>query len=95
MTIEHRLFIIVIVFSCQPDGVFSQLFDLSGQLVAGAAAGFGEVICARFPEFGCDITAGGRDYDGVKRTADKLAALGRRPVAIPVDVGNPKQIQTM
>jgi gluconate 5-dehydrogenase len=97
MTIEHRLFIIGIVSSCQPDGIFSKLFDLSGKvaLVTGAAAGFGEVICAGFAEFGCDIAAADLDYDGAKRTADKVTALGRRSVAIKVDVGNPEQIQSM
>src|SRR5713101_4357024 len=97
MTIEYRLFIIVIVSSCQPNGAFAKLFDLSGKvaLVTGAAAGFGEVICAGFAEFGCDIAAADLDYDGAKRTADKVSGLGRRSVAIPVDVGNPEQIRAM
>jgi gluconate 5-dehydrogenase len=85
------------VSSCQPDGIFRKLFDLSGRvaLITGAAAGFGEVICAGFAEFGSDIAAADLDYDGAKRTANKVAALGRRSVAIPVDVGNPEQIQSM
>jgi gluconate 5-dehydrogenase len=79
------------------NGAFSKLFDLSGKvaLVTGAAAGFGEVISAGFAEFGCDIAAADLDYNGAKRTADQVAALGRRSVAIAVDVGNPEQIQAM
>src|SRR5216683_2138300 len=79
------------------NGAFAKLFDLSGKvaLVTGAAAGFGEVICAGFAEFGCDIAAADLDYDGAKRTAHKVSGLGRRSVAIPVDVGNPEQIRAM
>jgi NAD(P)-dependent dehydrogenase (short-subunit alcohol dehydrogenase family) len=79
------------------NGTFSKLFDLSGKvaLVTGAAAGFGEVICAGFAEFGCDVAAADLDYNGAKRSADKVAELGRRSVAIPVDVGNPDQIHAM
>jgi NAD(P)-dependent dehydrogenase (short-subunit alcohol dehydrogenase family) len=79
------------------NGTFSKLFDLSGKvaLVTGAAAGFGEVICAGFAEFGCDVAAADLDYNGAKRSADRIAELGRRSVAIPVDVGNPDQIHAM
>jgi NAD(P)-dependent dehydrogenase (short-subunit alcohol dehydrogenase family) len=76
---------------------FSRLFDLSGRvaLVTGAAAGFGEVICAGFAEFGCDIAAADLDYCGASRTAESVSALGRRSVAIGVDVGSPEQILDM
>jgi NAD(P)-dependent dehydrogenase (short-subunit alcohol dehydrogenase family) len=79
------------------NGAFSKLFNLSGKvaLVTGAAAGFGQVICAAFAEFGCDVAAADLDYNGAKRSAEKVAELGRRSVAIPVDVGNPEQIQAM
>jgi gluconate 5-dehydrogenase len=77
--------------------VFLKLFDLSGKvaLVTGAAAGFGEVICCGFAEFGCDVAAADLDYEGAKRTAEKVSAMGRRAIAIPVDVGNPEQIRAM
>jgi len=76
---------------------FGKLFDLSGRvaLVTGAAAGFGEVISTGFAEFGCDIAAADRDYRGAQRTADKVTALGRRSMALAVDVGSPEQIQAM
>jgi len=85
------------VSSWQAGRLFSKLFDLSGKvaLVTGAAAGFGEVICEGFAQFGCDIAAADLDYDGAKRTAAMATSLGRRSLAIPVDVGNPEQIQSM
>ena len=78
-------------------GSFRDLFDLSGKsaLVTGAAAGFGEVICAAFAEFGCDVAAADLDYEGARRTAGRVVALGKRSVAIAADVGNPEQIRDM
>ena len=58
--------------------------------MTGAAAGFGEVICAGFAEFGCDIAAADLDSKGAKRTAESITAMGRRALAIGVDVGNPE-----
>jgi NAD(P)-dependent dehydrogenase (short-subunit alcohol dehydrogenase family) len=63
--------------------------------VTGAAAGFGEVICAGFSEFGCDVAAADLDYNGAKRTAEKVTRHGRRSVAIQVDIGSPEQIHSM
>jgi NAD(P)-dependent dehydrogenase (short-subunit alcohol dehydrogenase family) len=74
-----------------------KLFDLSGRvaLVTGAAMGFGEVISLGFAEYGCDIAAADIDCDGAQKTAAKVAAVGRRSLAISVDVGVPEQIREM
>jgi NAD(P)-dependent dehydrogenase (short-subunit alcohol dehydrogenase family) len=76
---------------------FRKLFDLTGQvaLITGAAAGFGEIISLGFADYGCDIAAVDLDWEGAKRTAEQVAALGRRSVAILADVGIPEQIQSM
>jgi NAD(P)-dependent dehydrogenase (short-subunit alcohol dehydrogenase family) len=83
--------------SKEPSHRFGKLFDLSGQvaLITGAAAGFGEIISLGFAEYGCDIAAADLDWDGAKRTAEKVVALGRRSVGIQADVGIPEQIQAM
>jgi NAD(P)-dependent dehydrogenase (short-subunit alcohol dehydrogenase family) len=79
------------------NGSFRDLFDLSGKvaLVTGAAAGFGEVICAALAEFGCDVAAADVDYEGARRTAGKVVALGKRSEAIAADVASPEQIRDM
>lgn len=81
----------------EPGRQFGKLFDLSGQvaLITGAAAGFGRIISLGFAEYGCDIAAADLDLEGSKRTAEKVAALGRRSVAIRADAGVPEQIQAM
>jgi NAD(P)-dependent dehydrogenase (short-subunit alcohol dehydrogenase family) len=53
------------------------------------------VICTGLAEFGCDIAAADLDAGGAARTAQKVSALGRRSVAIGVDVGSPDQILAM
>ena len=81
----------------QLNGEFSKLFDLSGRaaLVTGAAVGFGKVISTGFAQYGCDVAVADIDFKAAQRTAAQVTALGRRAVAIAVDVGRPEQIQAM
>jgi NAD(P)-dependent dehydrogenase (short-subunit alcohol dehydrogenase family) len=76
---------------------FRKLFDLSGQvaLITGAGSGFGEVIACGFAAYGCDVAAADLNLESAQRTAAKVAALGRRSVAIRVDVGSPEEIAAM
>jgi NAD(P)-dependent dehydrogenase (short-subunit alcohol dehydrogenase family) len=76
---------------------FDKLFDLSGRvaLITGAGSGFGEVVANGFAEYGCDIACADLDYPRAEQTAQKVAALGRRSVAVKVDVANRDQIQGM
>lgn len=76
---------------------FKKLFDLSGQvaLITGAGAGFGEVIATGLAAYGCDVAAADLNLESAQRTAAKVAALGRRSIAIRVDVGIPEQIASM
>jgi len=76
---------------------FKKLFDLSGRvaLITGAGAGFGEAIALGFAEQGCDIAAADVNLQAAQRTAGKVAAQGRRSVAIRVDVSVPDEIKAM
>lgn len=80
-----------------PDYSFGKLFDLSGRvaLITGAGAGLGEAIALGFAEYGCDIAAADLNLEAAKRTCERVQALGRRAIAIPVDVGVPDQITAM
>src|ERR1039458_8061273 len=74
-----------------------RLFDLSGKvaLIAGAAAGFGEVIAIGFAQYGCDVAVADVNIDGARRTAQTIKNLGRRSIAIRADVGSPDEIKAM
>jgi len=76
---------------------FEKLFDLSGRvaLITGAGAGLGEAVSLGFAAYGCDIVAADVNVDTAKRTASRVQALGRRSIAIHVDVADPAQIKLM
>lgn len=65
------------------------LFDLSGRtaLVTGAGSGIGQRIAMGLAQCGADVALlDRRTDDGLARTADFIAATGRRTVRIPADV---------
>jgi gluconate 5-dehydrogenase len=76
---------------------FAKLFDLSGRvaLVTGAGGGLGEAVCLGFAAYGCDIAAADMNKDTTNRTASEVQTLGRRSIAIQVDVRDPAQIKRM
>jgi len=80
-----------------PDHSFGKLFDLSGRvaLITGAGGGLGEAVSLGFAEYGCDIAAADVNTTAADRTASRVQALGRRSVAIRVDVRDPAQIKLM
>ena len=77
--------------------IFTKLFDLSGRaaLITGAGAGLGEAIALGFAQYGCDIAAADVTFDSAQRTAQKVAACGRRSVAVRADVSSPGEIEAM
>lgn len=64
------------------------LFDLSGRaaLVTGAASGLGRAFAIGMAQYGADVVAADIDLTGAEETAGTVRALGRRGVAIRVDV---------
>jgi NAD(P)-dependent dehydrogenase (short-subunit alcohol dehydrogenase family) len=64
-------------------------------MITGAAAGFGESISIGFAEYGCDVAVADVNLAGAQRVSDRVAALGRKSVAIRCDVGSKEEIQAM
>lgn len=73
------------------------LFDLSGRvaLVSGAARGMGRAMAIGFAEAGADLMLADIDGDGVRATADQIAALGRQARPVVCDITDVGQIRTM
>ena len=66
-----------------------KLFDLSGQvaLVTGAGSGIGQRLALGLPQCGADVALLDRRTDaGLARTAEFIAATGRRSLQIAADV---------
>lgn len=69
-------------------------FDLSGRnaIVTGAAHGIGQAIALGLAAQGADVAICDLDVEGVRRTSEEIAALGRRVFATGCDVEQPVQI---
>jgi NAD(P)-dependent dehydrogenase (short-subunit alcohol dehydrogenase family) len=69
-------------------------FDLSGQtaLVTGASRGLGRAISLALADAGADVALGLRDPDSGNDILREIRAMGRRALAVPLDVRRRDQI---
>jgi len=75
----------------------TELFDLTGRvaLLSGAAQGLGRAMALALAEAGADVLLVDRNAEGLQRTAEQLAGLGRRALPVKCDVSEPAQIRSM
>ena len=73
------------------------LFDLTGKtaLVVGGAGGIGHGIDLGLAEAGADIVVADLKVDKLDEVADKVRALGRQWLAVPVDVTQEQSVADM
>ena len=71
------------------------MFDLSGKvsMVSGAASGMGQAMALGLAEAGSDLLIVDRNAEGMQKTADEIAAMGRKVVQVVCDVSNIEQIR--
>jgi NAD(P)-dependent dehydrogenase (short-subunit alcohol dehydrogenase family) len=62
---------------------------------AGSQIGYGKGIVLTLAKEGCDIVAADVDLEGARKTAAEVEALGRKAIAIKVDVRNPSEVNDM
>jgi NAD(P)-dependent dehydrogenase (short-subunit alcohol dehydrogenase family) len=60
---------------------------------AGSQVGFGKAICLTLAKEGCDVVAADIDFEGAKKTASEIEALGRKALAVKCDIT--KKIDTL
>ncbi len=79
-----------------PEAVRS-FFDLRGRiaLVTGAASGLGRQIALGLASFGADVMAADVNFGGAQETAAKIAAMGRKTVAVQADITKWDDVQKM
>ena len=61
----------------------------------GSQIGYGKAIAVTLAEEGCDIIAADIDLQGAQKTAADVEALGRKALAIKVDVTNSTEVDDM
>jgi 2-deoxy-D-gluconate 3-dehydrogenase len=74
-----------------------QLFGVAGQvaIVTGAAVGIGRGVARRLAQAGADVAVADRDAAGTERVAGEIRALGRRALAVQVDVADEAAVAAM
>lgn len=74
-----------------------KLFDLTGRvgLVSGAAQGLGRAMAIALAEAGADLMLADRNTAGVEKTAEQIAAMGRRALPRTCDVSESAQIRAL
>jgi NAD(P)-dependent dehydrogenase (short-subunit alcohol dehydrogenase family) len=73
------------------------IFDLSGKvaLVTGGGNGLGRFFCEALAEFGADVSVVDIDERGAKEAAGSVKGLGRRSMAVRVDINSPDDVERM
>jgi NAD(P)-dependent dehydrogenase (short-subunit alcohol dehydrogenase family) len=65
-------------------------------LVTGAATGVGEAAALAFAREGCDLVLATRkNADGLKATADKIKAMGRKVITVMADVSRREDVERL
>ena len=62
---------------------------------AGSQVGMGKAICLTLAKEGCDIVSTDIDFEGAKQTAAAVKALGRKAIALKVDVTKTSEVEEM
>lgn len=71
-----------------------QLFSLEGRIafVTGGNSGIGRTMALTLAEAGADVAVAGRDPERLEATAADIRALGRRSLAVRVDLADRAQL---
>ncbi|MFB3922299.1 MAG: 3-oxoacyl-[acyl-carrier-protein] reductase [Terriglobia bacterium] len=62
-------------------------------LVTGAAQGIGRAIALALAEVGADIAGGDVNLEGMEKTAKEIEGLGRKSLAVRLDVSDPASVK--
>jgi NAD(P)-dependent dehydrogenase (short-subunit alcohol dehydrogenase family) len=69
--------------------------DGKNAVITGGASGIGRASALRFAQEGANICVADRQAAAAEETAAEVRKLGRKALAVAVDVSNPAQVQAM
>ena len=70
-------------------------FANKGVLITGGGSGIGQAVCLAFAREGADVAVVDISLEGAEATAQEVREIGRKAVALQVDVSNPTAVQEM
>lgn len=75
----------------------NSLFDLTGKvaIVTGGAKGLGETMALALAGAGANVAITGKTQSNNQRVVDEIISMGRRSIAVEVDVRNADQVENM
>jgi len=78
-------------------GNVNSLFDLTGKvaIVTGGAKGLGEAMALALAGAGADVAIAGKTQANNRNAVEKIKSMGRRSIAVKVDVRNAAQVENM
>lgn len=73
------------------------LFDLTGKkaIVTGGAGGIGHALSLGLAEYGADVAVTSRNKGHLDEVANQIVKLGRKSIAVTVDVTDERSVDTM
>ena len=72
-------------------------FSLEGKvaIVTGGGTGIGRGIALEFAKAGADVVVGSRTLSNLEKVAEEVRALGKRSLAVPVDITKKTEIDNL
>jgi 3-oxoacyl-[acyl-carrier protein] reductase len=71
--------------------------NLSGKvaLVTGASRGIGKAVALKLAQAGADLIVTATSLDRAEKTADEITAIGRKALAVKVDISNTSDVEAL
>ena len=61
----------------------------------GSQTGMGKAVCLMLAKEGCNVVSASKNFEGAKQTAAEAKALGRKAIALKVDVSKGAEVDEM
>ena len=73
------------------------VFSLEGKvaIITGGGTGIGRSIALQFAEAGADVVVGSRTQANLEKVAEEVRTLGKRSLAVPVDITKKAEIDNL
>lgn len=75
--------------------LFGRCLDGKVAVVTGAATGIGRGIAIRLAKEGADVVVADLNEDGAREVSDEISSMGRRALAVKVDVTSKRDVEAM